>query len=59
MKYERPSRCRFEKNVIAGALIAGWGWESPAIKTSGCGKQESPARKSKPAREDKHQYKND
>jgi F-type H+-transporting ATPase subunit b len=33
MKYEKPSRCRFEKNVIAGALIASWGWESPAIKT--------------------------
>lgn len=58
MKYERPSQSRFEKNVIAGALIAGWGWESPAIKTSGCGKQESPSRKSKPARTHKQHHEN-
>jgi hypothetical protein len=58
MKHETPSRCRFEKNVIAGALIAGWGWESPAIKTSGCGKQEIPARKSKTAQKQKQYRKN-
>ena len=27
MDNEEHSRCRFEKNVIAGALIAQWGWE--------------------------------
>ncbi|MBT6920317.1 MAG: hypothetical protein HN985_11395 [Planctomycetaceae bacterium] len=59
MKYESQSRCSFEKNVIGRAFVARWGWESPAIRTSGCGKQAAPVRKSKRAREDRHHYKND
>ncbi len=33
MKQEKLSKFRFEKNVIAGAVIGSWGWNAPG---SGC-----------------------
>ena len=33
MKTEKLSKVRFEKNVIAGAVIGSWGWNTPG---AGC-----------------------
>jgi TctA family transporter len=33
MKTEKLAKVRFEKNVIAGAVIGSWGWNTPG---AGC-----------------------